>query len=160
MLFRSSKLKNVYLVSCEAYPEENVIVSHIINDSLTSITKLDYDIPLNLPTDNQSVVLEDEKNWWKIASMYSPKFDQETMEIPIRGEGVRVYVVDSGIEATHPEFDGRTIVNLYSFTGDFTDTAGHGTAMASLISGKTCGLTDATICVVKIFDHEIGRAHV
>ena len=84
-----SKLKNVYLVSCEAYPEENVIVSHIINDSLTSITKLDYDIPLNLPTDNQSVVLEDEKNWWKIASMYSPKFDQETMEIPIRGEGVR-----------------------------------------------------------------------
>ena len=41
---------------------------------------------------------------------------------------------------------------LYSITGSFDDTVGHGTAIASIISGRTCGLTDATIKVVKIFD--------
>jgi hypothetical protein len=95
----------------------------------------------------------DQKDWWKNYSYAQPNFESETLTIKRLGEGIDVYVMDSGIQADHPDFVGVDIVNLYSVTGsDFSDTNGHGTAIASLISGRTCGITDATIKVVKIFD--------
>jgi subtilisin family serine protease len=56
------------------------------------------------------------------------------------GDGVKVYLIDSGINATLPELVDANIVNCYSFNGDFSDELGHGTAMASLIVGSTLGV--------------------
>jgi subtilisin family serine protease len=57
------------------------------------------------------------------------------------GDGVNVYVVDSGIDSTHSEFSHTTINNLYSHNNDFTPSNGHGTGVASLIGGKTLGVS-------------------
>jgi subtilase-type serine protease len=54
------------------------------------------------------------------------------------GTGVRVAVVDSGIDAAHPEFDGRTIYGhdfASSASGYDDDENGHGTHVASIIAG-------------------------
>jgi hypothetical protein len=67
------------------------------------------------------------------------------------GEGINIYLVDSGINVDHSEFETSNIVNLYSYNETFDDEIGHGTAIASVIIGKTLGIaTQATLKNVKI----------
>lgn len=74
------------------------------------------------------------------------------------GSGQHVYLVDTGIQSSHPEFTGASISNLYSnFDGDFADTAGHGTAIGSLIVGQNIGAApNASLHNVKLFDANQG----
>lgn len=78
------------------------------------------------------------------------------------GVGGHVYLVDTGLYAAHEQFTGRSINNLYSnFGSDFSDNAGHGTAVASVIVGNTQGVSkDATLHVVKLFDTATGNITV
>jgi len=58
------------------------------------------------------------------------------------GAGVHVYVLDSGIRASHTEFSGR-ILNGYDFVDDDdspNEGTGHGTMVASVIGGTTAGV--------------------
>lgn len=74
---------------------------------------------------------------------------RETYTAKNLGEGVVVYVVDSGIDANHSEFSHTSIVDLHTHD-DFTPDA-HGTAVASLIAGDTLGVArNATLKNVKI----------
>ena len=95
----------------------------------------------------------DEKDWWKNYSYMSPKFELPEYEISRLGKHVNIYLMDSGIEKTHPEFVDAEIIDLYSVVpGNYSDSNGHGTSLASVMVGKTCGITDATVKNVKIFD--------
>jgi len=57
-----------------------------------------------------------------------------------RAETVRAYVVDTGIDTTHPELGGRAR-NVYdALGGDGRDCNGHGTHVASTLGGTTYGV--------------------
>ncbi|WP_433328253.1 S8 family serine peptidase [Spirillospora sp. CA-294931] len=61
---------------------------------------------------------------------------------PNTGEGVTAYVIDSGINAQHPEFEGRAS-HGYDFLdndGDASDCFWHGSHVAGTIAGKTVGV--------------------
>ncbi|XP_019622458.1 PREDICTED: proteinase T-like [Branchiostoma belcheri] len=58
------------------------------------------------------------------------------------GTGVTVYVMDSGINTQHTEFEGRASwgVDFVDDPSPFTDRNGHGTHVAGIIGGKTFGV--------------------
>jgi subtilisin family serine protease len=55
------------------------------------------------------------------------------------GAGVTAYVIDTGIDPTHPEFGGRAVVGYDALGGSGLDCNGHGTHVAGIIGAKTYG---------------------
>lgn len=146
----------VYVVEGDTIPTKTDIVETIIKNSEHSFNLLDYDLEVSKPL-NEDITFNvaDDINWWKTYSFKSINFEQEQITYKRSGKNVKIYLLDSGIKEDHPDFENADIVKFFSFVDNFTDTRGHGTALASLLVGKTCGLTDSTLCVVKIFDDAV-----
>lgn len=54
------------------------------------------------------------------------------------------YVIDTGIDPEHPDFEGRAKVGFDATGGDGIDRAGHGTHVAGTIGSKTYGVATKT----------------
>lgn len=139
-----SSFKHVYLVSCDQTPTVDTDLVSVVADD-------DHEIELHADSyrtfDNST-----EENWWKMAVISNPNFETTQQQLLVRGSRATIYIMDSGIEHTHPEFAGSNITLLHSFNGDFIDRIGHGTGIASLMVGATAGISNAKLKVVKITD--------
>jgi type VII secretion-associated serine protease mycosin len=80
-----------------------------------------------------------------------------------RGAGVTVAVVDSGVDATHPDLVGQVLPGLDLVSGGDgrRDPVGHGTTVAALVAGRgddqrgVVGLApDAKILPVRVLDED------
>lgn len=141
-----SAFDKCYLVEAENKPPITDIIESVIDDSETTMVPLIYD--------NESKVIVDltsEDEWWKVASLKNVDLSESSYTFDRRGSNSCIYIMDSGINSSHPEFEDAEISNLYSYNNDYQDYNGHGTAIASVISGKTCGMTSAKLKSVKIF---------
>jgi len=68
------------------------------------------------------------------------------------GAGACVYVIDTGVDATHPEFEGRAQLVANTIDDDSTDYIGHGTHVSGTIASKTYGVAKkAEILAIKVF---------
>lgn len=158
--------EKTFLVECTTIPPNSNLVDRIVEELPLKIKPLDYhqhhvngDVnPYRMTHHDPAkpkieIDTAADKDWWKNYSFSTPKFSEETYTISRLGQNLNIYLMDSGIEALHPEFSEANIVNLYTVTPDnYGDNKGHGTALASLIVGKTCGITCATLKNVKIYD--------
>jgi len=56
---------------------------------------------------------------------------------------VYAYIIDTGIQTSHPEFGGRAAVAYDALGGNGQDCNGHGTHVAGVVGGKTYGVAKA-----------------
>jgi hypothetical protein len=71
------------------------------------------------------------------------------------GLGVTVYVVDTGVDSAHPDFEGRVTdgFDAYGENLDQKDCQGHGTHVAGIIGGAKYGVAKkVTITPVRVLD--------
>lgn len=68
------------------------------------------------------------------------------------GEGVNIYIFDSGVIPHHEEFEGR-LHHVYSAFDSIYDCNGHGSHVSGIIGSKTFGVAKhATLHSVKVLD--------
>jgi len=146
-----NNFEKIYVVSCATEPIKNELVESVIEDSVNAIKLLDVSFT-ELSTSSDQIVLNDDNDWWKVAVFSEVDWEQSIQISNRRGSKVTVYLLDSGIKLDHPEFTNTDVSSAWSFNNDHTDNRGHGTALSSIIVGNTCGITNAKLKSVKIFD--------
>lgn len=73
------------------------------------------------------------------------------------GEGITVFVLDTGIYTDHEDFEGRATMLYNAVDNCTTDQAGHGSHVAGTIGGKTFGVAKKVKLVgVKVMGMDIG----
>lgn len=75
---------------------------------------------------------------WGVRVINAPKLWKHT-----KGEGVKVAVIDTGIDMNHPDLKDKIkgTINIFDkTTRDVTDVYGHGTHVAGLIAGELTGV--------------------
>ena len=83
---------------------------------------------------------------------------EQVRTMGLTGEGVRVGIVDTGIDPDHESLEDANIVawaDLVSDRPEPYDDVGHGTAMASIIAGRdplAGGVNDVELIIVKVVD--------
>jgi subtilisin family serine protease len=69
------------------------------------------------------------------------------------GAGVKAYILDTGILATHVDLAGRVISGYDAVGGGTTDCNGHGTHVSGTVGGTTWGVAkNVTLVAVRVLD--------
>ena len=87
--------------------------------------------------------------------------DGDVAHGPLNGQGIDIYIVDTGVRATHEQLVNRVFAGLDVRTADGSsvvnppgsDCDGHGTHVAGLAAGSTVGVaTGARVISVRVLD--------
>lgn len=69
------------------------------------------------------------------------------------GAGVTIYVLDTGVDVTHPQFEGRATEAVNTVDDIAGDCDGHGTVVAGIAAARDFGVAkDAQVRSVKVLD--------
>ena len=67
--------------------------------------------------------------------------------------GIKVYIVDTGINTQHSEFSGRVDSGYSAVTGGVEDCNGHGTHVSGIVAGSKYGVAKGAVLVpVRVLD--------
>jgi subtilisin family serine protease len=95
-------------------------------------------------------------NFWHLNKVNAPT----AWARGFRGAGVRIGILDTGIDVSHPEFAGRSISFMefddrgFKISGTPRDAGEHGTHVSALAAGNSCGIApDARISVASVLTY-------
>lgn len=85
--------------------------------------------------------------------------NRDTQCYPAKGDGVNVFVVDSGCAVDHPEFAGVKIRSMALPSSPYdpagVDDRGHGSHVAGTVAGKTTGVAPgAELTCIKVLNED------
>ncbi|KAG5858948.1 type 9 proprotein proprotein convertase subtilisin/kexin [Encephalitozoon hellem] len=128
-------------------------VKMVVRDTPVGISGIKIDTPVG--TWRGGIVMQRHAPWGLAKIVGSASFVRGNYYYPINsGEGVDVYVLDTGVEVGHPEFEGRARWGANFVAGSLDkDEHGHGTHCAGVIGGKNFGISkESSIIAVKVLD--------
>ena len=88
----------------------------------------------------------DQRSWTTPSNSYS---------FSATGNGVTAYIIDTGIDFTHPDLEGRASTGIDEVTagGTAADCNGHGTHVSGTVGGATYGVAkDVKLVAVRVLD--------
>ncbi|MGA2768862.1 MAG: S8 family serine peptidase [Candidatus Bathyarchaeia archaeon] len=157
------KAKTLYH-SEHAYPQMNFFAAHLDYTTILELAEspeVDHvwlDRNFQVCLDQSVPLIKDPTEWAQIGASYNRS---------INGTGVTIAILDTGIDASHPDFyfpnATSKIASAISFTGESTaDGYGHGTHCASIAAGTgaasggqyTGVAPGATLLNVKVLDNQ------
>jgi len=72
---------------------------------------------------------------------------------PSVANGIRAYIIDTGLRYTHQEFGGRAIFGFDAFGGTGDDCHGHGTHVGGTVGGRSVGVAKGvTLIAVRVLN--------
>ncbi|KAI9293619.1 putative subtilisin-like protease precursor [Neoconidiobolus thromboides FSU 785] len=144
----SNKIKNVYKNLGKMYHAK---FTPEILDKVRNLPDVDF-----VETDGKVSIQAVQTNApWGLARISQRQFtNKSTYTYNGDGNGVVVYVVDTGIAIGHPEFEGRAVWGANFVNGSpNNDENGHGSHCAGTIGSRTYGVSKkVTIVAVKVLD--------
>ncbi|MCB0167646.1 MAG: S8 family serine peptidase, partial [Anaerolineae bacterium] len=109
--------------SFQLFPGEAVKVTPAEIDELSrqeGIEQIWPDLPVHTWLDTSAVIIAAPKVW----------------ALGIKGKGVKVGIVDTGIDSAHPDFAGRIMATKSFVSSSAQDDNGHGTHVAGIVAGS------------------------
>eukprot|EP01062_Namystynia_karyoxenos_P019942 TRINITY_DN1753_c0_g1_i10.p2 TRINITY_DN1753_c0_g1~~TRINITY_DN1753_c0_g1_i10.p2 ORF type:complete len:403 (+),score=144.46 TRINITY_DN1753_c0_g1_i10:76-1284(+) len=141
-----AKLSDGQLAEVLAHPE----VDFVERNQIAHVA----DVPVNASKRISCPATQTEPLSWgqkRVTAQSAGDVEEVFAHDPNWGNGVTVYVLDTGVRITHEEFGGRAEWGANFAGGADQDNNGHGTHCAGTIGGKTYGLAKAaTIVAVKV----------
>ncbi|KAI9294446.1 subtilisin-like protein [Neoconidiobolus thromboides FSU 785] len=141
--FYSAQLSNEVVAQVRSLPE----VSYVENDSIVKVKS-------NEKTDTMSISSIQPHAPWNLARISQKVLLTDDYTYFGDGSGVSVYIADTGIYTSHPEFEGRAIFGAkFSSDPSNNDNHGQGTFVAGIVGAKTYGVAKkAQLIAVKVLD--------
>jgi serine protease len=101
-------------------------------------------LKLTLAVDQQPAVWGLDRIVPPLDKVYSYKYD---------GTGVKAFIMDTGIQISHSEFNGRASCGYSAFDDGCRDNHGHGTHVAGTVGGAKYGVAkNVELISVKVYD--------
>jgi len=125
-------------------------VEYIEKDAIVKATVWEEDVNLS----KRTLVTQTGAPWGLGRISHANKGSTSYIYDDSAGINTCSYIIDTGIYAAHPEFEGRaTFLANYAGDGSNTDGNGHGTHVAGTIGSKTYGVAKKTkLYGVKVLD--------
>ena len=124
----------------------------------------DYSLKLDLPTPTELAADDVQPD----ATWGLDRIDQRDLPLDttyrynLTGDGVRAYIIDTGIRITHGDFEGRASYGYDTVDDNTTaeDCHGHGTHVAGTVGSTTYGVAkDVELIAVRVIDCDGGVSY-
>ena len=138
--------------------EANRVVNELVNLPEVVFAEIDSVVTLDSFLESSESVLPESVQSSPVWGL--DRIDQRSLPLDntytygADGTGVKIYVVDSGINLSHTEFTSRIPYGYAPASlGSLSDCTGHGTHVSGTAAGTTYGVAkNATIIPVRVFD--------
>jgi hypothetical protein len=120
---------NVHVVELPASASETAVVNSLKKHRHIKFAELDYLLKADITASDPYAPSEWHLNKMQVASAWDISL----------GNGVTVAILDTGVDATHPDLAGQLVPgwNMYDNNADTTDVYGHGTMVAGVVGAAS-----------------------